>query len=214
MNRTVHGESLEKAFYEAIDADPKVASFAAEIRQRLVRGSFYSLDIVNAVFQKWDGDREITLVDAFGFAHVWSHYLSGDIAYCSVPLPSGPGADRETEFNQSILDQLPDGFKSSFDPQKGGSADDDGSFTIEKGIGLWRTFLEENKERHEQGFFPTDHTIALEVGTTSVSKTLYHIRGRQGVARWPYGYDKIIVLATAEPGFVSRRIGKKKRSDP
>ena len=69
-------------------------------------------------------------------------------------------------------------------------------FTIEKGIGLWRTFREpEGTTRAEPWFFKEDHTIALEVGTTSVSKTLWHLRCGNGVARWPYGYDKIIVLA-------------------
>jgi hypothetical protein len=47
-------------------------------------------------------------------------------------------------------------------------------------------------------FFDSDRTVALEVGTTRVSKTLYHLRLRNGVARWPYGYSKIMVLASVK----------------
>ncbi len=183
-------------FYETIRETPQMAATAAEVRTRLLDGGFYSLDIVNAAFQKWELDREITLIDAFGFAIVWHYFHVGDIAYCSVPLPSGPNRDQEIEFNQSVLDQLPEGFRATYVPERGRGADDDGTFTIEKGIGLWRTFREkEDQSRDEPWFFPEDHTIALEVGTTRVSKTLYHLRCGRGVARWPYGSEKVLVLA-------------------
>jgi hypothetical protein len=172
-----------------------MAAKMAEVRGHILEGNFYSSEVVDASFQKWERDRQITLIDAFGFAQVWAHLHLGDIAYCSVPLPSGPNRDREIEFNQSVLDQLPDGFRATYSPERGRGADDDGTFTIEKGIGLWRTFREEERYRDEEFFFKEDHTIALEVGTTSVSKTLYHLRCRRGVARWPYGYSKIIVLS-------------------
>jgi hypothetical protein len=174
-----------------------MAALAAEALKHLSEGDFYSRDVVDATFQKWERDLEITLIDAFGFMHVWSYYLRGDLACCSVPLPSGPGRDRELAFNQSILDQLPKGFQATFSPERGRGANSDGSFTIEKGIGLWRNFWKEEASdlNEEPWFFAEDHTIALEVGTTSVSKTLEHLRRGRGVARWPYGYNKIIVLA-------------------
>ncbi len=194
---TTHERTLEAMFYEAVRDNPQVAAIAAEARNNILDGDFYSSDVVDAAFQKWERDQRITLIDAFGFALIWAHYLSGDIACCSVPLPHLPGADREIKHNQSILDQLPGGFRAEFSPEKGRGADDDGLFTIEKGIGLYRTFWDKDtdEEREEPWFFKEDHTIALEVGTTAVSKTLYHLRHRHGVARWPYGYNKIVVLA-------------------
>ena len=194
---TLHADALEDAFYEAIQKNPQMAAVAAEVRTRLLEGGFYSSDIVNAAFQKWERDRKkITLIDAYGFAQVWAHFHRGDIAHGSVPLPSGPGSDQNLEYNQSVLDQLPAGFRATYSPERGPGADDDGTLTIEKGIGLWRVFREDADEyREEPWFFKMDHKIALEVGTTSVSKTLYHLRCRGGVARWPYGYEKIIVLA-------------------
>lgn len=204
---TEHERVLEMMFYETIRETPQMAATAAEVRTRLLDGGFYSLDVVNAAFQKWERDREITLIDAFGFALVWHYFHVGDIAYCSVPLPSGPGPDREIGFNQSVLDQLPEGFQARYVPERGRGADDDGSFTIEKDIGLWRTFREsENEHRNEPWFFKTDHTVALEVGTTKVSKTLYHLRCGRGVARWPYGYSKVMVLAGVRTNVFSRGV--------
>ncbi len=196
MSKATHYLDLEVSFYQTIRENPQMAATVAEIRNRLLDGNFYSPDVVGAAFQKWERDQEITLIDAWGFALVWTHYMQGDIAYCSVPLPSGPGADREIDHNQAILDQLPDGFSAKFVPERGAGANSDGWLTIKKGIGLWRTFRTgENESRDEHWYFKTDHSIALEVGTTSVSKTVQHLRFGRGVARWPYGSDKIIVLA-------------------
>jgi len=193
---TEHERALKEMFYEAIQENPQMAATAAEARNHILDGDFYLRDVVDAAFQKWERDKEITLFDAFGFALVWAYYHCGDIAYCTVPLPSGPGPDREITHNQSILDQLPKGFRAEYSPERGRGADDDGTFTIERNIGLWRTFRTgEHEQREETWFFKEDHTIALEVGTTSVSKTLYHLRCGRGVARWPYGHNKIIVLA-------------------
>lgn len=197
---TEHERTLEAIFYAYIRDEPQLAATAAEVRTRLLDGGFYASDFVDASFQKWEREREVvTLIEAFGFALMWTHYQMGDIAYCSVPVPSGPGPDREIEFNQSVLDQLPRGFRATYSPERGRSADSDGSFTFEKSIGLWRTYRtgpdEERDSRDEQWYFGDDRTIALEVGTTSVSKTLYHLRQGRGVARWPYGRDKILVLA-------------------
>lgn len=202
--RTSHERALSEHFYEAIQ-DPGVAEWLAEVRNNILAGGFYSQDIVDGAFQKWERDKEVTLVDAFGFSMIWTHYLSGDIACCNVPVPSGPGPDKDIALNQSILDQLPKGFQATFSPQSGRGADSDGSFTFDKDIGLFRKFWNKDtdEERYEPWFFDSDSTIALEVGTTSVSKTLYHLRCRSGVARWPYGYRKIIVLA-AHPSIQER----------
>jgi hypothetical protein len=139
MTRTFHERSLEEAFYKAITKDPQVAACAAEARTRIIEGGFYSQDVIDASFQKWEGDKQITLIDAYGFLLIWSHYLSGEIACCSVPVPSGPHPDREIEANQKVLDQLPSGFRATFTPERGGGAESDGSLTIPEGIGLWRT---------------------------------------------------------------------------
>lgn len=104
---TEHERVLEMMFYETIRETPQMAATAAEVRTRLLDGGFYSLDVVNAAFQKWERDREITLIDAFGFALVWHYFHVGDIAYCSVPLPSEPGPDREIGFNQRAIRSFP-----------------------------------------------------------------------------------------------------------
>lgn len=206
-----HERTLETMFYESIREEPQLAATAAEVRTRLLEGGFYASDFVDASFQKWEREHDVvTLIDAFGFALMWTYYQRGDIAYCSVPLPSGPGPDRGIEFNQSVLNQLPRGFRATYSPERGPAADDDGSFTIGKDIGLWRTFRtgpdEQRDRRDEQWYFDSDRTIALEVGTTSVSKTLYHLRQGKGVARWPYGRDKIIVLAGVKTNIFDKAV--------
>lgn len=215
---TEHERTLEAVFYAYIRDEPQLATTAAQVRTRLLDGGFYASDFVDASFQKWERERGVvTLIEAFGFALMWTHYKMGDIAYCSVPVPSGPGPDREIEFNQSVLDQLPRGFRAAYSPERGPAADNDGSFTIEKGIGLWRTFRtgpdEERDSRHEQWYFDDDRTIALEVGTTKVSKTLYHLRQGRGVARWPYGRDKIIVLAGVKTNVFDLAIAEHRKKE-
>jgi hypothetical protein len=195
MRTSIHERALKDAFYRAISEDPQIAAMAAEIRNNLLSGGFYAQDFVDASFQKWEGDREITLIEAYAFGHLWAYYNTGAIACCSVPLPRGPHKDREVELNQSILDQLPGGFRAKFFPERGRGADDDGVFVIPEGIGLWRSFRGDGDVRDESWSFAQERTVALEVGTTSVSKTLYHLRCRNGVARWPYGSNKIMVLA-------------------
>lgn len=202
---TTHADALERTFYQAISDYPKIASQLARVRNRLLKGGFYAQEVVDAAFQKWERDQQITMIDAFGFACLWYYYLSGDIACCTVPLPSGPHADREIELNQAVLDQLPSGFVATFIPEHGRGADNDGTFLIENGIGLQRIFKKEG--RTESWFAESDHTLALEVGTTSVSKTLYHLRARNGVARWPYGYEKIIVLAGVRTNAFNEALG-------
>jgi hypothetical protein len=201
MSATAHERALDKNFHRLTEENSEWASMAAETRSRLKAGGFYAQDIVDASFQKWSGDKDITLVEAFGFLLVWTHYLKGEIACCHVPMPRGPARDHEVALNQSLLDQLPDGFRATFSPEKGASARDDGSFTIEKDIGLRRVIFdpETGSERSESWFLDSDRELALEVGTTRVSRTLLHLRSGNGVARWPYEYDRIVVMVATTP---------------
>lgn len=50
-------------FYEMVDANSQMAATAADVRKRIVEGDFYARDVVDAAFQKWEGDEEITLID-------------------------------------------------------------------------------------------------------------------------------------------------------
>jgi len=162
-----------------------------------MEGGFYSKDIVDAAFTKWRGRAEVSLVDAFGFMLVWEHYLRGEIGACTIPVGTTPGPDRDVEGNSAKLKGLPPLFRAEFIPQSGGSAEDDGRFKWVREVGVWRKWLlPDDSEREEAWWVEPGHALPLEVGTTSVSKTLFHLRGRGGVARWPYDRDRLILLVS------------------
>jgi len=189
---TAHGDGLEEAFNRKTFEDPKWALIAAETRNRL-NASFYSQWIVDACFQLPEIRGKISLTDAFGFAVLYSNLFSGQIAHFKVKVGEEPWANKEIELNQSALNKLPDPFSATFDPERGRGADSDGSFAWSRSVEAALTFVEpDDSERIERRTLPKA-SIALEVGTTNVSKTLWHMR-RSGVARWAYGSKQIVVL--------------------
>lgn len=104
-------------------------------------------------------------LDAYVLGSILARYRRGELLFTKIQLGSTPLADREREANQALLRALPAPFTALVEPDADGD-----------GLLMW------SKE-----------SVALEIGTTASSRTLMHLEFRQGLARWPYGSDSIIL---------------------
>ena len=156
------------------------ASLILDVRSRLRRREFDD-EIVQAVFQHGMSS-SVSIEDAYVFAQVWSGMAVGHIAVCRIDVGAAPLADRDREENQAALDAgLPYPFGASV--EKG--YDDDGVLD-------WSEPIRTTCGGQPYMFRPGG--IALEIGSTAASRTLLHIRGQGGVARWAYDKTKVVLF--------------------
>ena len=196
MGETVHAYALEEIFYQQTRKDPEWARLAAEVRNKLEAGA-YDRWLVDAVFQLPEIPRarqpRLSLAEAYGFAVLRTDLLLGKTLHFMVRVGKGPGPDARIDYNQKLLNKLPEPFNATFAPERGRSANCDGSFAWNETIEAIQTFVQEDSsERIKMKRLPP-YSVSLEVGTTSVSKTAQHLRAG-GVARWAYDSEWVVVL--------------------
>lgn len=176
---TAHEVALESSFQRSLLAGN--GATIAEVHTKLLDHHYEPDWLVDAIFQT-RGTRP-SMLDAYGFMLVWS------IGCAPVWLGHEPAKDAAHAENQKRLDSIQPPFRATVIPQRGKSANDDGKFEWREDITLsWRP----GESREDRIVKP--NWIALEIGTTKVSKTLIHVRGAFGVARWPYGHERLVIL--------------------
>jgi hypothetical protein len=194
MGTTIAARALEGITFNAIATDSRWGPLLQQVREKLLRGDYGKL--ADVVFQ--NGRNSIATEDVFGFAQVWAHLHMGHIGVCTINLHELPGSDADVLGNQSKLNEnIHPLFQAIVDPARGGLGGDDGTLSWDQPIELTRLFLnEESGECRSEAWLCEPQAISLEIGTTNISTTLMHLRGRMGVARWPYGSEEITVLVS------------------
>jgi hypothetical protein len=183
-------EALEGSMEEHLLKDPTFSAWLVQTKRALQAGGFPK-EIVDAVFQRnWRGT-SVSLVDTWGFAQVWACWRAEELAIVSVEVGGPPHGDSVIETNNALLKQAAEPFQGEFRPERGRGASCDGSFWWSEPIHL--SLAEGGRFGAKKGGLP------LEVGSTTAATTLGHIRGNGGVARWPYGSNRIIVLLRTGP---------------
>ena len=128
-----------------------------------------------------------------------SDITEGRIATACIKVGAEPGPDREREENAALLATLPHPFKADLSLTQH-MADSDGGFRWTKGIQVHvqtGTVIDDpdGVPRSDAVRVPIKPmSVALEVGSTLPSRTIWHMRREFGVARWPYGSDVIWLM--------------------
>lgn len=128
-----------------------------------IRERRYPQWFVDFVVQRGRGDLDV--VDAYCVAAVLARYRKGELSFFRVAVGSAPKPDADREGNQRLLRALPPPLTATVDP----GTDDDGWFQDGKS------------------------SVPLEIGTTASSRTLMHLEFRDGLARWPYFCEHLLV---------------------
>lgn len=128
-----------------------------------------------------------TIYDAYCLQSIQEQIDDGRIVHFAVPIGGRAAANVDRERNQALLSTLPPDFQGHF---HGTSPGEDG-------------YLEWNAEvvvttipTARQVRLPANR-IPLEVGFTQASTTWGHLLNRTGLARLPYGTDRISVFVRA-----------------
>lgn len=177
-------------------ADPSGWDALRVYREGIGAGRYGRLG--DAIHQTWLGTWPLEQVACF--AIVWSDICTGSVAQVQISAPEGPGADADREGNSRLLADLPEPFRAVVSPDQN-SDDQDGYL-------YWDCPIKVEVSTGEPEI-AADGSVApriavrqllpgsapLEIGSTKASTTLMHLRRERKVARWPYGSDRIWLLA-------------------
>jgi hypothetical protein len=191
--------------------DPETAAFAATCLKQLKSG-FWDQSYVDMIFQHFSSRPDI--YDAYYFGTIHGLLCLGRVLIAQIEVGSTPSADSEKAKNAAALwevslpylyvdkdnktlDKLPLGtMRAKFSPSHGYSGSDgDGYFEWLRPLHFSFSIAdgESYRKRIRKGSVP------LEVGYTRVTTTWIHLMQHGGVARWPYGSDKLFVLINVKP---------------
>jgi hypothetical protein len=136
-------------------------------------------DWANVIVQKWNDEYDV--FDAHCFLHMWSKLHRREIVCIPYGLVPPPKGDKNKEFNNGVVSTLQPPFSGEF---FGGTGDDDGYISwdvpLDAGGGLTEPI--------------PPSILPLEVGYTAAWTTIRHCFCATGVARWPYGSNRIYLL--------------------
>lgn len=136
-------------------------------------------DWAHVIVQKWN--EEYDVFDAHCFLEIWWRIQRHEVAVIPLgPIPP-PSNDRNREHNNGAMASLPSPFSGVF---VGGTGDDDGCISWNEPLTAGEAF----PEAIPPGSLP------LEVGYTAAWTTLRHWFYGFGVARWPYGSERLYLL--------------------
>jgi hypothetical protein len=164
-----------------------------------VNNGIISKKYVDVIGQKWR--EKFNIYDAFSFYLISYAITSGRIAIFQIPVNSEPFPDKEIVKNNEVLKKLEYPFSGEF---FGGTQGEDGYIHWDTPINA--LFCKDNTKSFVIVESLTDkngsQTVCpLEVGYIPFEKTLWYLRsaldisgGGNGLARWPYGQNRITVL--------------------
>jgi hypothetical protein len=132
------------------------------------------------------------------FMMVHHMLMEGEVASVRIGEVEGPGPDRDRIGNQKKVDNLVGPFVARVDLDQGSSTFGDGTLSwsetieVEKSLGLPHIDLATDHRGPVEVIthFPPG-SVPLEIGVSKPSRTYQHLLHGKGVARWPYGSDRI-----------------------
>ena len=185
--------------------DPPWAWLFADTRKRasLPKGhpSAFNPAYINFIGQMWGPYSKFEkwpLEQQAAFVRVHAEICKGLISMVDIVVDQEPSKDKERHENQVKLSDLPHPFEAEVSPdQSGGDCDGTLWWTepirAERLIGV--PFLPPCRLGAKQGIniphWVEPDFAPLEIGFTSASRTLLHLREQGAVARWPYGSNTI-----------------------
>lgn len=186
---TIHEHAAREAF-ERDSCDDKLILTVRDTWRRLLAGEFAPPVLVEALMQT---PRSITFEDAYGFMLLWADIQDGLFGIAYINVGDSPYRDLAHAENKRLLADLPSPFKVDVIPQRGRSADDDGTLR-------WSAPIEVEDVSHNRWPIAAGGQAPLEIGSTKISKSRIHLYGERSLARWPYDHEDMVLIA-ATPKF-------------
>lgn len=170
------------------------ASIASEAMFKL-RNGFFDSKWVNMFIQDDYMGRKFDIIDGYIWAALWHDLAMGEMLVTFIDVGECPGPDKG-EKNKRVLDELgKQTYKSLVDgaPLRI-SASWDGSNHIGDGDLKWSPemiFDKLHNSNPESLVTIPSRSVPLEVGSTKLTTTFWHLNMSRGLARWPYGSTEI-----------------------
>jgi len=180
--------------------DSEAKEIAQNYWSRMSQG-FFDSGMFSALIQPHVGI--IDIVDAAIFSDLWTKIFTGEILWTSFHIGRKPEAN-DSANNARVLNELKGSlFLSTGDT--GGKmhrglidANFEGeSASVGDGLFNWREPVEvgcNNNQVVRSKILPAGHCV-LEVGTTEITTTYFHLKSSKMLARWPYDSDTIYLFS-------------------
>lgn len=175
-----------------------------------IRGDRWPDDYREAIHQQHARAPRWPMEQIAAFAHMHSDLMSGFVAQVQLTtFGATPEADAERLANAKALNELPRPFIAEVDLAQNG-ADQDGVLRwvepIQMELSTGTAFYSPDRKAAPVVKVITvpPGSVPLEIGTTKASNTLFHCRLDRGVARWPYGHDRIRLFVNVGPTWQER----------
>lgn len=189
---------LEKDFaagvIQGMAKDPHLEEFAWRMfrtRDTLVTSGAAAISWADLIDQRgWT--RGDPAVQGFCTGVVDSLCRAGKCIIIPISVMAEPQPDKHRDLNDAILRTLTPPFAATVSLAKSGP---DGQLT-------WDTEHPMAPHRHlkDWGTLRCGFTV-LEIGSCPGERTLYYLLGFGSIARWPYGSDKVYLMAMADDQF-------------
>lgn len=179
--------------------NPKIAACYCDILNRMRNGFYETVDIV---VQKHARAGDYNLEDAWCFGQVHTLICTGKIVRADIFVGSEPRADRDIEYNNSIVSSLYGGFSGEF---WGGAWGTDGYIKVNSPIEFGSVAFDGEVERISS-IIVSDWDFPLEVGYVNGATTITRLIEQRSIARWPYGDEWIHLLRLIDDDIFSVKL--------
>ena len=185
VGKTTVERFAEKATKKRIKASGAYAShlymMQDELRER------WPTSLVDCIHQGWEGEGSMPIHHVDAALHTLCEIAEGDIAVFSVPVGRVPFADKcVKQNNDALTDIQADHVQARF---WGGTQDEDGCLETTRPV-----HAQVRRDDVVLATLVRPWAFPLEVGTNSAAKFRFALLQSQGIARWPYGQDRITVF--------------------
>jgi len=187
---TFHASAIEAVTRRISEENTEYAGWLKIYFARLNAG-FYGAAHVAKFVQRFRGQQAFTMEEAYAFMQCHGLLLSGDVLAAEVVVGFPPVADCETDAHNRALAGLPGPFYGKF---WGGKDDEDGYIAWDEPVWLQKTVGHADGSQDATLVEIPPGRVPLEIGTTLGSRSLAHLQGDRGLARWPYGSDSLWVF--------------------
>ncbi len=192
---TVHERGLKEASDSCMENDPTGWAKAVSAYSKNLKTSHYTRKYLDVLFQYDWHTSELASENVFGFALTHASIFNGGIAAVEIDVGSGPLKDSDVDGNNTLLKEIAKPFLATF---VGGLGDSDGRLSWAVPIELDVTVGNDDMTQTRTSMKIPPGSAPLEVGYTKISRTMLHLSQERFLARWPYGHDRIALLAVVD----------------
>jgi hypothetical protein len=202
---TIHEDASREALRDFLTAEEGGSTFSTYLAD--LKNGRLAPEYVRAIGQHYRLDpKHWPMEQVYSFMIVHDMLMSGEFGQVQISTHGTPHPDCDRNANQAGLDDLLGPFVARVDPDQNTSDFGDGllkwnePIQVEQSMGVCHT---DTASGHSSPviFVKTipPGRVPLEIGTTTASTTLGHLLRLGGVARWPYGSDRITLFLRTKP---------------